>query len=80
MAQEELRPLEGIQTDPVGNFLLQCYLVRIECSCGHFREVKPAFIRKMVGEATTIGQMQLRFRCAKCARRGPQIRVYRLPR
>jgi hypothetical protein len=75
MPNELPHPLKTALDEPIGNYVLQCYLVQLECPCGHSRELRPAFIRKVLGETALSGQMQRRFRCAQCSRRSPQVHV-----
>ena len=64
----------------LGDFVHGRYLVRIICECGHEREPRGEFIRRVIGPQTTIGELRRRLRCHKCGRRAAQVEVYQLPK
>jgi hypothetical protein len=65
---------------PIGDFIRDWYIIRIRCSCGHEREPRGEFIRRVIGAQTTLRELRQRLRCHKCGQRGALIEVLQLPR
>ena len=65
---------------PLGDFIRDWYIIRLRCACGHEREPRGEFIRRMIGAHTTIAELRQRLRCHKCGRRGALVEVLQLPR
>ncbi len=74
------KPLAIADHLPIGDFIRDWYIIRIRCTCGHEREPRGEFIRRVIGAQTTIQQLRLRLRCHKCGQRGAMIEVLQLPR
>jgi hypothetical protein len=75
-----LRPLPIAGQMPIGDFIRDWYIIRIRCACGHEREPRGEFIRRVIGAHTTIQELRQRLRCHRCGQRGAQIEILQLPR
>jgi hypothetical protein len=75
-----LKPLRIADHMLLGDFLRDWYLIKIRCACGHEREPRGEYIRRVIGAQTTIQEMRRRLRCHKCRRHGAVVEVYQLPR
>ncbi len=75
-----LKPLTVAGHLPIGDFIRDWYIIRIRCTCGHEREPRGEFIRRVIGPQTTISELQRRLRCHKCGRRTARVEVYQLPK
>jgi hypothetical protein len=75
-----LKPLRIADHMTLGDFLRDWYLIKIRCPCGHEREPRGEYIRRVIGAQTTIKEMRRRLRCHKCGRHGAAVEVYQLPR
>jgi hypothetical protein len=75
-----LKPLRIADHMSVGDFLRDWYLIRIRCPCGHEREPRGEYVRRVIGAQTTIQEMRRRLRCHKCGRHEAAVEVYQLPR
>jgi hypothetical protein len=64
----------------IGALVRDWYLIRIQCPCGHLREPRGEFIRRIIGPQTTMRDLRRRLRCQKCGARGARIEVFQLPR
>ena len=75
-----LKPLRIADEVQIGEFVRDWYLIRIHCPCGHEREPRGEFIRRVIGTHTTLRDLRRRLRCQKCGARGARIEIYQLPR
>jgi hypothetical protein len=74
------KALQVADTSPLGDFDYQRYEIRVRCTCGHERELRGEFVRRVIGLQTTIGALRRRLRCHKCGSRGATVEVRGLPR
>lgn len=64
----------------IGDFALDRYLVKVRCPCGHEREPRGEYIRRVIGSQVTFGELRRRLRCHKCGRHAARVEVYQLPK
>lgn len=74
------RPVRVADHFKVSDFIRDWYLIRIRCVCGHEREPRGDFLRRMAGAQATIADLRRRLRCHRCGKHDAQVLVYRLPR
>jgi hypothetical protein len=74
------KPLQVADNAPIGDFHYERYEVKVVCTCGHERELRGEFVRRVIGLQTTIRTLRRRLRCHKCGKRGAAIEVRRLRR
>lgn len=74
------KPLRIAEHLPIGDFIRDWYIIRIRCSCGHEREPRGEFVRRVIGAHTSIQELRQRLRCHKCGQRGARIEILQLPR
>lgn len=74
------KPLQVADNAPIGDFHYDRYYIKAVCPCGHERELRGEFVRRVIGLQTTIDALRRRLRCHQCGRRDATIEVYRLPR
>jgi hypothetical protein len=75
-----LKPLAIADHLPIGNFIRDWYIIKVRCGCGHEREPRGEFIRRVIGAHTTIHELRQRLRCHKCGQHGATIEIFQLPR
>jgi hypothetical protein len=75
-----LRPLAIADQTPIGDFIRDWYIIRFRCICGHEREPRGEFIRRVIGAHTTIQELRRRLRCHRCGQRGALLEILQLPR
>jgi len=74
------KPLRPEDHRLIGEFAHERFMIRIRCPCGHEREPRGEFVRRVLGTQTTIAELRRRFRCSKCGRREAVVEVFRAPR
>jgi hypothetical protein len=74
------KPLQVADNTPIGDFHYDRYEIKAVCRCGHERELRGEFVRRVIGLQTTIGTLRRRLRCHKCGGRMPRIEVWRKSR
>jgi len=65
---------------PIGDFIRDWFVIKVRCACGHERELRGEFVRRVIGAHTGIGQLRRRLRCHKCGERRALIEIFQLPR
>ena len=75
-----MKPLRVSDEMSIGTFARDWFVVRIRCPCGHEREPRAEYIRRVIGAQATIGEVRRRLRCYKCGGRKAVLEVYQLPR
>jgi hypothetical protein len=61
-------------SDNFGNFVM-----RVECKCGHLRDVQTAFLEKLAGRDCTLEKLTGLLRCSKCQAKNPEVYAIRKP-
>jgi hypothetical protein len=74
------KPLQIADDTPIGDFHYDRYQITAICPCGHERELRGEFVRRVIGLQTTIGTLRRRLRCHKCQKGRPKITVARMAR
>jgi len=75
-----LKPIPVTDETRIGDFVFGYFLIRITCPCGHEREPRGEFVRRIIGIDTTFRDLRRRLRCHKCGGRDATVNVFRLPR
>jgi len=53
--------------------------VRVECKCGHVRDVQPDLLEKLAGPECTLEKIATLLRCSKCEAKSPNVYAIRRP-
>jgi hypothetical protein len=74
------KPLQVADSAPLGDVHYERYEIMVRCNCGHVRELRGEFVRRVIGLQTTIGELRRRLRCHKCGRKVATVEIFRQPR